>query len=60
MSLRVLGERAAILAGLSLVAAYQYVAEARFDRVDMALTSYERAALVGFVAWMYSRSERAI
>ena len=60
VSVRVLGVRAALLAALTLAASYQYVAEARFGRVDMALTFYEWAALVAFLGWLRTRAKFAI
>ncbi len=53
-----LGVGNAILSGLILLAAYQYVIEARFGRVDMALTCCESLALFALLAWL-TRGDRA-
>lgn len=50
-----LGMSSALLAGLVLLASYQYASEARFGRVDMALTCCEFLALFAFVSWMVRR-----
>lgn len=57
---RLFGARAAFLSVLSLAAAYQYVSEGRFGRVDMALTFYEWAALAAFVLWLRTRGAGAL
>jgi 4-amino-4-deoxy-L-arabinose transferase-like glycosyltransferase len=46
------GPRAAPLAGLALLASYQYVSQGRFGRVDMPLTFCEALALTSFVCWL--------
>lgn len=46
------GRRAAPLAGLALLASYQYVSQGRFGRVDMTLTFCEALALTSFVCWL--------
>ncbi len=46
------GPRAAPLAGLALLASYQYVSQGRFGRVDMTLTFCEALALTSFVCWL--------
>jgi 4-amino-4-deoxy-L-arabinose transferase-like glycosyltransferase len=48
----ILGLEAAILAGLALAAAYQYISQARFGRVDMTLCFFESLALFAFIWWM--------
>ena len=47
-----LGLANAILSGIVLLAAYQFVGEARFGRVDMALTCCESLALFAMIAWI--------
>jgi 4-amino-4-deoxy-L-arabinose transferase-like glycosyltransferase len=49
-----LGLEAAVLAALVLLGSYQYVSQARIGRVDMALTFFENAALLGFFSWYKS------
>jgi 4-amino-4-deoxy-L-arabinose transferase-like glycosyltransferase len=46
------GPGAAPLAGLALLASYQYVSQARFGRVDMSLTFCEALALASFILWL--------
>jgi 4-amino-4-deoxy-L-arabinose transferase-like glycosyltransferase len=53
-----LGVPSAVLAGLVLLGSYQYVDEARFGRVDMALTFFEALALFAFLWWSSSRNDR--
>jgi 4-amino-4-deoxy-L-arabinose transferase-like glycosyltransferase len=48
---RWLGLTSALLSGLVLLAAYQFFVEARFGRVDMALTCCETLALFTLVEW---------
>src|ERR1700736_6509301 len=45
---QILGLEAAVLAGLTLAGAYQYIALGRFGRVDMALTFFEALSLFSF------------
>src|SRR5882724_6467607 len=47
-----LGVPSAVLAGLVLLGSYQYVDEARFGRVDMALAFFEALALFSFLWWL--------
>jgi 4-amino-4-deoxy-L-arabinose transferase-like glycosyltransferase len=55
-----LGVPSAVLAGLVLLGSYQYVDEARFGRVDMALTFFEALGLFSFLWWLSARHrERA-
>jgi 4-amino-4-deoxy-L-arabinose transferase-like glycosyltransferase len=49
----------AILAGVSLLAAHQYVRLGRFGRVDMSLTFFETLALFAFWWWFERLSEHA-
>jgi len=49
---RWLGLMSALLSGLILLAAYQFFVEARFGRVDMALTCCETLALFTLVEWI--------
>ncbi|MEO8604919.1 MAG: glycosyltransferase family 39 protein [bacterium] len=51
MARRRLGAHAALLAGLILLGSYQFVAAARFGRVDMTLAFCESLALFAFAAW---------
>jgi 4-amino-4-deoxy-L-arabinose transferase-like glycosyltransferase len=51
------GPAAAPLAGLVLLASYQYIGQARFGRVDMTLTFCEALALASFIWWL--RASRA-
>ena len=46
------GPAAAPLAGLALLASYQYISQGRFGRVDMTLTFCEALAIGSFVCWM--------
>ncbi|HKD69940.1 MAG TPA: phospholipid carrier-dependent glycosyltransferase [Candidatus Binataceae bacterium] len=46
------GPRAAPLAGLALLASYQYINQGRFGRVDITLTFCEALALTSFVCWL--------
>ena len=46
-----LGSSGAILAGLILTAAYQYLENARIGRVDMTLCFFETLALFAFIWW---------
>src|SRR5690242_4753840 len=46
------GSGAALLAGLALLASWQYVSQGRFGRVDMSLTFCEALALTAFLWWM--------
>jgi len=48
----ILGSQAAILAGLTLAGAFQYITLGRFGRVDMTLTFYEALALFSFLWWI--------
>ena len=50
-----LGPDAAILAGLILIASYQYVENARIGRVDMTLCFFETLALFSFMWWFSTR-----
>ena len=52
-----LGLPSAVLAGLVLLGSYQYIDEARFGRVDMALTFCEALALFAFCWWISARSD---
>src|ERR1700683_393878 len=47
----VLGLEAAVLAGLTLAGAYQFIALGRFGRVDMALTFFEALSIFAFLWW---------
>jgi 4-amino-4-deoxy-L-arabinose transferase-like glycosyltransferase len=49
-----LGDNRALLAGLMLVASYQYVSEGRIGRVDMTLTFVETLSLMAFLWWLGS------
>jgi len=49
---QILGLDAAVLAGLALAASYQYISQARFGRVDMALTFFETLSLLAFLRWL--------
>src|SRR5580692_11112086 len=49
---QILGLEAAVLAGLTLAGAYQYVALGRFGRVDMALTFFESLSVFSFFWWI--------
>ena len=53
----ILGFNGAIVAGLALAGAYQYIGLARFGRVDMTLTFYETLALFAFIWWMPRRRQ---
>ena len=48
----ILGLEAAVLAGLTLAGAYQYLTLGRFGRVDMTLTFYEALSLFSFFWWL--------
>jgi 4-amino-4-deoxy-L-arabinose transferase-like glycosyltransferase len=48
----VLGLEAAVLAGLTLAGAFQYITLGRFGRVDMTLAFYEALALFAFFWWI--------
>jgi 4-amino-4-deoxy-L-arabinose transferase-like glycosyltransferase len=48
----ILGLEGAILAGLTLGGAYQFIALGRFGRVDMALTFFEALSLFSFFWWI--------
>jgi len=48
----IFGARAGPLAGLALLASYQYISQGRFGRVDMALCFCEALALTSFVCWL--------
>ncbi len=48
----ILGLEAAVLAGLTLAGAYQYLTLGRFGRVDMTLTFYEALSLFSFFWWI--------
>jgi 4-amino-4-deoxy-L-arabinose transferase-like glycosyltransferase len=48
----IFGSRAAPMAGLALLASYQFISQGRFGRVDMTLTFCEALALTGFVFWL--------
>jgi 4-amino-4-deoxy-L-arabinose transferase-like glycosyltransferase len=50
-----LGANAGILAGLILVASYQYIENARIGRVDMTLCVFETIALFAFASWSAPR-----
>jgi len=50
----ILGADGAILSGLALIGAYQYIGQGRYGRVDMTLTFFEALALFAFVWWMPS------
>jgi 4-amino-4-deoxy-L-arabinose transferase-like glycosyltransferase len=50
-----LGPEAAVLAGLILVASYQYIENARVGRVDMTLCFFETLALSSFMWWFSTR-----
>ena len=52
-----LGLPNAILSGIVLLATFQFVVEARFGRVDMALTCCESLALFAMIAWL-TRADR--
>jgi 4-amino-4-deoxy-L-arabinose transferase-like glycosyltransferase len=52
---RVFGPTASVLAGLTLVASYQYIALGRIGRVDMTLTFFIALALFSFAWWLPSR-----
>ncbi len=47
-----LGLEAAVLAGLTLAGAYQYITLGRFGRVDMTLTFFEALSLFSFFWWI--------
>src|SRR5271170_1777124 len=49
---QILGLDAAVLTGLTLAASYQYISQARFGRVDMALTFFETLSLLAFLRWL--------
>jgi 4-amino-4-deoxy-L-arabinose transferase-like glycosyltransferase len=55
---RWLGLPSAVLAGLVLLASFQFVSEARFGRVDMALTFCESLAIFAFLSWLRDRGHR--
>ncbi len=48
----ILGVEAAVLAGLTLTGAYQYLTLARFGRADMTLTFFETLSLFSFFWWI--------
>ena len=48
----ILGLEAAVLAGLTLAGAFQYITLGRFGRVDMTLAFYEALALFAFFWWI--------
>jgi 4-amino-4-deoxy-L-arabinose transferase-like glycosyltransferase len=50
-----LGLPSAVLAGLVLLGSFQYVSEARFGRVDMALTFCESLSIFAFAWWLRGR-----
>jgi 4-amino-4-deoxy-L-arabinose transferase-like glycosyltransferase len=50
-----LGPNATVLAGLVLIASYQYVENARIGRVDMTLCFFETLALFSFMWWFSTR-----
>ncbi len=50
-----LGLEAAILAGLTLAGAFQYITLGRFGRVDMTLAFYEALSLFAFFWWIGPR-----
>jgi 4-amino-4-deoxy-L-arabinose transferase-like glycosyltransferase len=50
-----MGANAGILAGLILVASYQYIENARIGRVDMTLCFFETLALFAFAWWSAPR-----
>jgi len=52
---RMFSPTAGVLAGLTLVASYQYIALGRFGRVDMTLTFFIALALFSFAWWLPSR-----
>ncbi|HEX3409450.1 MAG TPA: hypothetical protein VHS07_04185 [Candidatus Binataceae bacterium] len=54
-----LGHGGGLLAGLILVASYQYIENARIGRVDMTLCFFETVALFAFAALMALMSEPA-
>jgi 4-amino-4-deoxy-L-arabinose transferase-like glycosyltransferase len=47
-----LGLEAAVLAGLTLAGAFQYITQGRFGRVDMTLTFFEALSLFAFFWWI--------
>jgi 4-amino-4-deoxy-L-arabinose transferase-like glycosyltransferase len=49
-----LGADAAVLAGLILIASYQYVENARIGRVDMTLCFFETLSLFSFMWWYFT------
>jgi 4-amino-4-deoxy-L-arabinose transferase-like glycosyltransferase len=51
----ILGLEAAVLAGLTLAGAFQYITLGRFGRVDMTLTFYEALSLFSFFWWIGPR-----
>ncbi|MGH7864472.1 MAG: ArnT family glycosyltransferase [Candidatus Binataceae bacterium] len=52
---RVFDPTAGVLAGLTLVASFQYIALGRFGRVDMTLTFFIALALFSFAWWLPGR-----
>jgi len=48
----IMGLEAAVLAGLTLAGAFQYITLGRFGRVDMTLAFYEALALFSFFWWL--------
>jgi 4-amino-4-deoxy-L-arabinose transferase-like glycosyltransferase len=48
----IFGVEAAVLAGLTLAGAFQYITLGRFGRVDMTLAFYEALALCAFFWWI--------
>jgi 4-amino-4-deoxy-L-arabinose transferase-like glycosyltransferase len=51
----IFGFEAAVLAGLTLAGAYQYITLGRFGRVDMTLTFFEALSLYSFFWWIGPR-----
>ena len=52
LTYRILGLDAAVLAGLTLAASYQYIGQGRFGRVDMTLCFFETLSLFAFLRWL--------
>lgn len=52
LAYEILGLDAAVLAGLTLAASYQYISQGRFGRVDMTLCFFESLALFAFLWWI--------
>ena len=46
-----MGLEAALLAGLTLAASYQYISQGRYGRVDMTLCFFEALSVFGFFWW---------